>query len=105
MKLQHLLNTTGYSTATAPNGNEALKMIHTSLPRVVLTDVVMPEMDGRELADRLRKTRPELNVLFCSGYTEDIIARRGVLDSGIHFLGKPYTPSDVAQKLRDILDG
>jgi len=105
--LERALVRLGYKVLAADCGPAALDLIERDAPPIdlLVTDVVMPEMDGRELADRLQKKIPDLKVLFCSGYTEDIIAAQGVLDSDIHFLGKPYTPSDMAQKLRVILDG
>jgi two-component system, cell cycle sensor histidine kinase and response regulator CckA len=71
---------------------------------LLLTDVIMPGMNGRELADRLRETRPDLRCLYMSGYTADIIAHRGVLDEGVFFLQKPFTWRELAQKVRRVLD-
>jgi PAS domain S-box-containing protein len=104
--LERTLARLGYSVLSADCGPAALDLVRRDDPEIdlLVTDVIMPEMDGRELSVRLRETRPELKVLFCSGYTQDIIARRGVLEEGIHFLGKPYTPSTMARKLREILD-
>jgi YesN/AraC family two-component response regulator len=71
---------------------------------LMLTDVVMPEMSGRELADRLAAIRPRLKVLYTSGYTDDAILRHGVLDKDIHFVGKPYAADELARKVREVLD-
>ncbi len=71
---------------------------------LLLTDVIMPGMNGRELADRLRETRPGLRCLYMSGYTADIIAHRGVLDEGVSFLPKPFTWRELADKVRRVLD-
>ncbi|MGZ6970751.1 MAG: response regulator, partial [Thermoanaerobaculia bacterium] len=71
---------------------------------LVVTDVVMPGMNGRELWDRLKVLRPDSRVLFMSGYTDDAIARHGVLEAGIAFLQKPFTPLSLAQKVREVLD-
>lgn len=71
---------------------------------LVLTDVVMPDMNGRELATRIQELRPEIKCLFMSGYTADIITTRGVLDSGINFIQKPFTTASLAKKLREVLD-
>jgi FixJ family two-component response regulator len=71
----------------------------------MVTDVIMPVMSGRTLADRLAERRPRMKVLYMSGYTDEIIASRGVLDSGISFLQKPFTPDRLRRKVRAILDG
>ena len=71
---------------------------------LVLTDVVMPILNGRELAERLASERPRLRVLFMSGYTDDDVIRRGLLDPGAPFLQKPFMPADLARKVREVLD-
>ena len=71
---------------------------------LVLTDVVMPHMDGRRLVERLRSERPKLPVIYMSGYTEDEVIRRGVAE-GEHFLSKPFPPGDLARKVREVIDG
>jgi signal transduction histidine kinase/ActR/RegA family two-component response regulator len=72
---------------------------------LLMTDVVMPEMNGRDLAERLQVLHPKIKVLFMSGYTADAIARHGVLEEGIHFLQKPFSMRDIARKIRETLDG
>ena len=71
---------------------------------LLITDVIMPEMNGRELAERLQSLYPDLEVLFMSGYTADVIAHRGVLDEGVHFMQKPFSSRDLAIKVREALD-
>ena len=71
---------------------------------MVVTDVVMPGMTGREVVDELRRLFPALPALFVSGYTQDFIVQRGVLDAGLEFLPKPFTPSTLLARVRTMLD-
>jgi PAS domain S-box-containing protein len=96
----------GYAVLAAADGQSALDL---ALGReapidLLVTDVIMPEMSGRQLADRLRERRPRLKVLFVSGYTDDAIVRHGILEPGIAFLQKPFTPEALARKVREVLD-
>ncbi|HEY1956244.1 MAG TPA: PAS domain S-box protein [Polyangiaceae bacterium] len=97
----------GYEVHAAENGNAALALFDKLEGKIdlLLTDVVMPKMSGRELAEKLAPIRPELKVLFMSGYTDDTVVHHGVLDSGIAFLQKPITPDALARKVREVLDG
>jgi FixJ family two-component response regulator len=70
---------------------------------LLLTDVVMPEMSGPELAEKLVRERPGIKVIFTSGYTDDAIARQGILESTVAFLQKPYRPKDLTRKIREVL--
>jgi len=72
---------------------------------LLLTDVIMPEMNGRELAGRLKAVCPDLKCLYMSGYTADVIAHHGVLDEQVIFIQKPFSTRDLALKLRETLDG
>ena len=72
---------------------------------LVITDVVMPQMNGRQLVDRLTMTRAGLKCLFMSGYTADVIAHRGVLEEGVKFISKPFSLAMLAERVREILDG
>ena len=71
---------------------------------LLVTDVVMPGMNGRQLAERLARAHPETRTLFTSGYTENIIAHHGVLERGIEFLSKPYTLETLTSRVREMLD-
>jgi FixJ family two-component response regulator len=78
---------------------------HADRIRLLITDVVMPEMNGRELADRLCARLPDFKVLFVSGYPANVIANRGILETGVHFVQKPFSHRTLAQKIREALDG
>ncbi len=97
----------GYEVLSAANGQDALQVAraHRGAPiRLVVTDVIMPLMGGKVMAEWLQATYPDLKVLFTSGYTDDAIAQHGVLDPGVAFLPKPYTPASLARKVRATLD-
>jgi len=102
-----LLGKLGYTILVAANGRQALNMIHADRTRTIhalVTDVVMPEMGGRDLAEFLRSVSPDTKVIFCSGYTEDVASLRGEAGSPITFLPKPYTMAALANKVREVLD-
>ena len=101
-----ILKGLGYKVMQASNGDEAIARAMEYGDRIdlLMTDVVMPGMHGRELANRLTGIRPETRVLFTSGYTDNAIVHHGVLDEGVSFIGKPYSPSALAKKVRDVLD-
>ena len=90
----------------AGSGDEAITLALGYGERIdlLLTDVVMPGMNGRELAGRLARIHPETRVLFTSGYTDNAIVHHGVLDDGVSFLSKPYSPLALAKKVREVLD-
>jgi PAS domain S-box-containing protein len=101
------LHSLGYVTLQAANAAEALAIVATGKPfDLLFTDVIMPgKMNGRQLADELHKTRPDLKVVYTSGYTENAIIHHGRLDSGVLLLAKPYRKTDLARILRKALDG
>ena len=90
----------------ASDGLEALRRYEAEGDRIdlVLSDVVMPRMSGREMVDRVRAIRPDMRVLYMSGYTEDAIVRHGVRDASTVLLGKPFAPADLLAKIREVLD-
>ena len=101
-----ILGLMGYNLMTASNPVEALQVSqdHSGVIHLLLTDVIMPGMSGRQLADRLVADRPGLKVLFMSGYTDNAIVHHGVLDPGTAFVQKPFTPGSLSRKVREVLD-
>ena len=101
-----VLETYGYNVLTAANGQEALRVAHRHRGKLdlLLTDVVMPGINGCELAAMLRNRQPGLKVLFLSGYTEEDIVSRGIPNDGSAFLNKPFSPASLVTKIRQVLD-
>src|SRR5213083_453669 len=97
----------GYTVLAAPSGADALALAaqHGATIHLLLTDVVMPGMSGRDLADRLTAQRPGIRVLYISGYTDNAIVRHGMLEPGLAYLQKPFRPDALVRKVREVLDG
>jgi two-component system cell cycle sensor histidine kinase/response regulator CckA len=104
--LVEMLTQEGYQVIVAGGGPEALERArhHAGPLHLLITDVIMPKMSGRELADRMRAQLPDLKVLFVSGYTDSAIVQHGILEPGTIFLQKPFTPEQLATKVRDVLE-
>jgi signal transduction histidine kinase/CheY-like chemotaxis protein len=102
---RQVLEMNGYHVLEASHGKEALRICEQHKGRIdlMVTDVVMPQMGGQELAECLASSRPETRVLFVSGYTDDAIVHHGVLNEGVNFLQKPFTPDALAHKVREVL--
>lgn len=101
-----VLTRNGYVVIEASDAEEAFRVAaqHAGPLHLLLTDVVMPGMSGRLLAQRLSEQYPDLNVLYMSGYTDDAIVHHGVLAPGVAFLQKPFTPATLARAVREVLD-
>jgi two-component system cell cycle sensor histidine kinase/response regulator CckA len=103
--LKQILENQGYNVLSASHGEEALAISQEPGDiQLLITDVVMPQMSGRELAERVVAGRPSLRVLFMSGYTDDAIVRHGLLNDKLNFLQKPFDSATVARKVREVLD-
>jgi CheY-like chemotaxis protein len=101
-----ILESKGYKVLSAPDAMQALSVAdtHRGPIHILVTDVVMPGLSGNQLAQRLLHRRPEIQVLYISGYPEDSISHHGVLDAGQHFLQKPFPPGQFLEKVREVLD-
>jgi DNA-binding response OmpR family regulator len=104
--VQKVLKANGYRVLVAANGRDAERVAgqHEGPIHLLMTDVVMPGMNGREVAERLAAARAGLRVLYLSGYTDDAIVHHGVLEPGVAFLQKPFTPAVLGRKVREVLD-
>ncbi|MBW3630493.1 MAG: PAS domain S-box protein, partial [Gemmatimonadetes bacterium] len=104
--VRRVLDRNGYRVLEASSGPDALRLLETNTEPIhmLLTDVVMPGMSGRELADRLAPEYPQMSILYMSGYTDEAIVHHGVLDPGIALIEKPFTPEVLLRQVREILD-
>jgi PAS domain S-box-containing protein len=103
---KRLLERQGYTVMSASTPGEAIRQAeeHFGEIHLLMTDVVMPEMNGRVLASKLRSIHPHVKRLFMSGYTANVIAHQGVLDEGVHFIQKPFSAEDLSAKVREAID-
>lgn len=97
----------GYKVLRASSGKEALKLAATHVGTIdlLITDVVMPDMNGRELAERILTKHPQIAILYLSGYTNDAVVRHGLLRAEVNFLQKPFTPLGLAKRVQDVFEG
>lgn len=102
-----ILERLGYMVVSATSPGEAISLIEKYPGKIdlLMTDVVMPNMSGRDLAEQLLSQRPDMKCLFTSGYTANVIVHHGVLEKGVHFIQKPFSMRDLARKVREVLDG
>ena len=103
---RRVLEVNGYKIIASSDPGEAIQLCEETYGKIplMITDVVMPTMNGRELFARIKTIRPDIKVLFMSGYTADIIANRGILAEEVHFIQKPFSPGDLVQRVRAMLD-
>ena len=103
---QRVLTEKGYRVLAARHGEEALALCesHPGAIDLVLTDMIMPQMGGRQFIDALPKKRSEIKILYMSGYTDRMVQEHGLLKEGYHFLQKPFTPQDLVVRIRELLD-
>lgn len=104
---KHLLEIYGYKIITAANGVEALSILEKQDCRadLLMTDVVMPQMGGRELSEKVAEIFPDMEILFTSGYTDDAVVRNGIIEASRNFIQKPFSTDGLIRKIRFILDG
>jgi CheY-like chemotaxis protein len=100
-----MLENLGYTALTARTPAEAIRLVneHTEAIHLLITDVVMPQMNGRDLSLLIAEMKPGLKILFMSGYTADVIAHQGILEDGVSFVSKPFSISALAEKVREVL--
>ncbi len=106
-KMVHeILESKGYRVFDAENAQRALEVAQTHSQPIdlMITDIVMPGLNGRELAERLSRSNPKMKVLFMSGYTDDKAVRRGVVDANLAFIQKPFTPESLVRKIKTVLE-
>jgi len=104
--VERILRDAGYTVRAAASGDEAVVLLRGQTVPVdlVLTDVVMPGMSGRDAAEQLLAIQPGLRVLYMSGYTDDVLSQHGVLEEGLHLIFKPFTAAQLTQRIREVID-
>ena len=104
--MKEVLERFGYKVIEAVDGEDAIKVFNENKNNVqlLLLDLIMPKMNGKEAYDEIRKIRPDIKVIFGSGYTSDIIDKKGILEEGLNFITKPISPRELLRKVREVLD-
>jgi two-component system, cell cycle sensor histidine kinase and response regulator CckA len=102
----HAMENFGYHVLQAGNGVEAIKLAwqYQDTIHLLLTDTIMPKMNGKELSDQLKKARPEMRILFMSGYPREVLSQQGKIDPSIHLIQKPFSNDELAERVRKVLD-
>ena len=102
---RRILDRNGYHVVAAASGHDALTILASQLEHidVLLTDVIMPHMQGKELADKISVLQPAARVVFMSGYTQGLLSEQGVLEPGVHLIEKPFSETTLLTKLHEIL--
>ena len=101
--LSGMLEKNGHQVDSVDNAEAGIARSKETKPELILMDVVMPGMNGRELAERLQSLRPEVKVLYMSGYTDNVVDHR-ILEQGVNFVAKPFSPEGLARKVREVLE-
>lgn len=103
---KEMLEEFGYSVLEAKDGQQALEMFKDNADRIdlIILDVIMPKLKGREVYDAVREIDPSIKILFCSGYSKEVVISQGGLEQGMNFLAKPFTPKELLMKIREVLD-
>ncbi len=104
--MKEILQSAGYTTIEAVDGEDALRQFgaHRDSVALLLLDVVMPKRNGKEVYDEIRKMRPDIKVLFTSGYTRDVVIDKGFSGGDFHFVQKPLSPTDLLLKVREAIE-
>jgi DNA-binding NtrC family response regulator len=98
------LQNCGYEVLVATRASEALEHVRSKPVDLLVTDVILPMLNGRQLFEQIRELQPDIGVVFMSGYTDDVIAPHGVLEPGVAFVEKPFSQETLASKAREVLD-
>jgi hypothetical protein len=102
-----ILREFGYTVIVAKDGNDAVSLYRENrdLIKLLLLDVIMPRKNGKDAYEEIRTIRPDVKVVFISGYSADMISKEGILEEGTSFISKPVSPSELLRKVREVLDG